>query len=59
MSSFLSQQNEYHVVELWNDVYGNFIVQKLLEFGTDEMKETLAKRLLSETLSLSTRVYGW
>ena len=59
MSPFLSQQNEYHVVELWNDVYGNFIVQKLLEFGTDEMKETLANRLLSETLSLSTRVYGW
>ncbi|KAL3807999.1 hypothetical protein ACHAXA_011161 [Cyclostephanos tholiformis] len=44
--------------ELWNDVYGNFIVQKLLEFGTDGMKEGLAKRLRSETLSLSTRVYG-
>ncbi len=59
MSPFLSQQNESHVVELWDDVYGNFIVQKLLEFGTDNMKETLAKRLLSEIIMLSTRVYGW
>lgn len=45
--------------ELWNDVYGNFILQKLLEFGTDEMKESVAQRLASDSLSLSTRVYGW
>lgn len=44
--------------ELWNDVYGNFIVQKLLEFGTPHMKDTLAKRLQSETITLSTKVYG-
>lgn len=46
-------------VELWNDVYGNFIVQKLLERGTDDMKHSLAQLLRSETLSLSTSVYGW
>ena len=44
--------------ELWNDVYGNFIVQKLLEFGTPDMKGALANRLLSETITLSTKVYG-
>jgi len=46
-------------IELWNDVYGNFIVQKLLEFGTDDMKNSLAKLLRPEALSLSTRIYGW
>jgi len=25
--------------ELWNDVYGNFIIQKLLEFGTAAMNQ--------------------
>ena len=45
--------------ELWNDVYGNFILQKLLEFGTDEMKKSLGKKLLSNTIYLSTKVYGW
>jgi pumilio RNA-binding family len=46
------------IEELWNDVYGNFIIQKLFEFGTPDMKDSLAKRLLSETISLSTKVYG-
>lgn len=45
--------------ELWNDVYGNFIIQKLLEFGTCDMKEAIGKRLHSDVISLSTRVYGW
>jgi hypothetical protein len=57
--SFLFQQNESHTAELWNDVNGTFIVHKLLEFGTDDMEKTLAKWLLSKTLLLSTRVYGW
>jgi len=45
--------------DLWNDVYGNFILQKLLEFGTDDMKESIANRLASDSLTLSTRVYVW
>lgn len=27
------------IEELWNDVYGNFIIQKLLEFGTAAMNQ--------------------
>lgn len=46
------------IEELWNDVYGNFILQKLLEFGTDDIKERIGKRLHSDSISLSTRVYG-
>ena len=46
-------------IELWDDAYGNSIVQKLLEFGTDDMKTIIGKRLLSDTVYLSTRVYGW
>ena len=45
--------------DLWNDVYGNFIIQKLLEFGTPDMKEKIGKRLQSGAISLSTRVFGW
>ncbi|KAL3772927.1 LOW QUALITY PROTEIN: hypothetical protein ACHAW5_005911 [Stephanodiscus triporus] len=37
-------------IEALNDVYGNFIVQKLLEFGTDDMKNSLAKLLRPEAL---------
>eukprot|EP00579_Thalassiosira_antarctica_P009940 CAMPEP_0201920654 /NCGR_PEP_ID=MMETSP0903-20130614/9214_1 /ASSEMBLY_ACC=CAM_ASM_000552 /TAXON_ID=420261 /ORGANISM="Thalassiosira antarctica, Strain CCMP982" /LENGTH=525 /DNA_ID=CAMNT_0048457451 /DNA_START=98 /DNA_END=1671 /DNA_ORIENTATION=+ len=46
------------IEELWNDVYGNFILQKLLELGTDDMKAIIGKRLHSDTASLSRMVYG-
>mmetsp|Transcript_26745 Transcript_26745/g.49188 ORF Transcript_26745/g.49188 Transcript_26745/m.49188 type:complete len:553 (-) Transcript_26745:957-2615(-) len=46
------------IEELYNDVYGNFILQKLLEYGTDDMKEIIGKRLHSDTASLSRMVYG-
>ncbi|EED92622.1 predicted protein [Thalassiosira pseudonana CCMP1335] len=47
------------VKELANDVYGNFILQSLLEFGTDEMRSVLAGRLLAvDVVSLSKKVYG-
>ena len=50
---------EHLFTELYNDVYGNFILQKLLEYGTDDMKEIIGKRLHSDTASLSRMVYGW
>ena len=46
-------------IELWDDVYGNSILQKLIEFGTDDIKTIIGKRLLSDTVFLSTRVLGW
>mmetsp|Transcript_34568 Transcript_34568/g.60797 ORF Transcript_34568/g.60797 Transcript_34568/m.60797 type:complete len:316 (-) Transcript_34568:1007-1954(-) len=49
---------EHLFTELYNDVYGNFILQKLLEYGTDDMKEIIGKRLHSDTASLSRMVYG-
>ena len=58
LSVFVSQM--YHPPkELWNDSYGNFILQRLLEFGTVEIKEEIGNRLQGDSISLSTRVYGW
>mmetsp|Transcript_32043 Transcript_32043/g.61371 ORF Transcript_32043/g.61371 Transcript_32043/m.61371 type:complete len:623 (+) Transcript_32043:337-2205(+) len=45
--------------ELWNDVYGNYILQGLLELGTDEMRDRIAEKIVdSGVVSLSTKVYG-
>ena len=46
------------IEELWNDVYGNFILQRLLEYGTEDMKKEFVARVNPEVVSLSTRVYG-
>eukprot|EP01082_Thalassiosira_pseudonana_P010858 g9583.t1 g9583 contig4:68919-70833(+) len=46
------------IEEIWNDVYGNFILQWLLDVGTDEMKKVFAERFKSDIVSLATRVYG-
>lgn len=43
---------------LRNDVFGNYVVQKLLEHGTDFMKEELRDSLISEMLPLSLQMYG-
>jgi hypothetical protein len=47
------------IEEIWNDVYGNFILQWLLDVGTDEMKKVFAERFKSDIVSLATRVYGY
>ncbi|KAL3800465.1 hypothetical protein HJC23_011702 [Cyclotella cryptica] len=44
--------------ELWDDIYGNFILQKLLDVGTDEMKNTIGAALNGHVVELSTKVYG-
>ena len=46
------------IEELWNDARGNFILQKLLDHGTMEMKDEICIQLLSNLVSISTRVYG-
>jgi len=43
---------------LRNDVFGNYVVQKLLEHGTIDMKSKLRETLIGEMLSLSLQMYG-
>ena len=46
------------VRQLRNDVFGNYVVQKLLEFGTHQMKTQLRDTLKGEMLPLSLQMYG-
>lgn len=43
---------------LRNDVFGNYVVQKLLEFGTPEMRADIRDTLTGEMLALSLQMYG-
>lgn len=47
------------VRRLRNDVFGNYVVQKLLDFGTLKMKEDLRETLQGEMLQLSLQMYGY
>ena len=48
------------ISELWNDVYGNYILQGLLELGTQEMRDGIGQKILGEgdVVFLSMKVYG-
>ena len=46
------------VVRLRNDVFGNYVVQKLFGFGTDKMKEDLCDTIIGEMVELSMQMYG-
>lgn len=41
-----------------NDVFGNYVVQKLFEYGTDLQRATLAEQLLGNVLKLTKSMYG-
>ncbi len=43
---------------LRNDVFGNYVVQKLFDHGSIEMKSKLKRSLEGEMLNLSTQIYG-
>jgi len=43
---------------LRNDVFGNYVVQKLLDFGTPQMKADIRETLEGEMLQLSLQMYG-
>jgi pumilio RNA-binding family len=45
-------------MELLNDVFGNYVVQKLFEFGTDSMLKELKRALEGCMLKLSLQMYG-
>ena len=44
---------------LRNDVFGNYVVQKLLDFGTPKMRLDLQETLQGEILQLSLQMYGY
>eukprot|EP00543_Licmophora_paradoxa_P007645 CAMPEP_0202456796 /NCGR_PEP_ID=MMETSP1360-20130828/13967_1 /ASSEMBLY_ACC=CAM_ASM_000848 /TAXON_ID=515479 /ORGANISM="Licmophora paradoxa, Strain CCMP2313" /LENGTH=969 /DNA_ID=CAMNT_0049076711 /DNA_START=77 /DNA_END=2986 /DNA_ORIENTATION=+ len=46
------------VRQLRNDVFGNYVVQKLLEFGAPQIKNDLRDTLEGEMLPLSLQMYG-
>eukprot|EP00554_Chaetoceros_debilis_P004644 CAMPEP_0194088042 /NCGR_PEP_ID=MMETSP0149-20130528/27571_1 /TAXON_ID=122233 /ORGANISM="Chaetoceros debilis, Strain MM31A-1" /LENGTH=887 /DNA_ID=CAMNT_0038771603 /DNA_START=247 /DNA_END=2910 /DNA_ORIENTATION=+ len=43
---------------LRNDVFGNYVVQKLFDHGSNEMRSKLKRSLMGEMLGLSTQMYG-
>jgi pumilio RNA-binding family len=43
---------------LVNDIFGNYVVQKFFEFGTEKHKAELLSRLTGHVLMLSLQVYG-
>jgi len=48
-----------HLEELMNDPCGNYVLQRLLEHGTQDMKETVGRRVLDEgVVDLSFKGYG-
>lgn len=44
---------------LRNDVFGNYVVQKLLDFGTPSMRADIHATLHGEMLQLSLQMYGY
>lgn len=43
---------------LRNDVFGNYVIQKLLEHGSCQMKHEIRDTLHGEMLKLSHQMYG-
>jgi pumilio RNA-binding family len=43
---------------LRNDVFGNYVVQKLLDFGSPTMKEQIRVTMTGEMVELSVQMYG-
>lgn len=41
-----------------NDVFGNYVVQKFLDHGTDEQKTRMARIIQGSVKMLSLQVYG-
>ena len=48
-----------HLRELMHDGYGNYVLQGILECGTNEMKDSIVKKILDMgVVHLSFHVYG-
>lgn len=44
--------------ELQNDVFGNYVIQKLFEFGNDDIRFDLKNTLKGNMMLLSLQMYG-
>ena len=44
--------------QLMTDVFGNYVTQKLFEFGDAQQKAVLAKQMENRVVQLSTQAYG-
>jgi pumilio RNA-binding family len=47
-----------HYHKLMIDVFGNYVVQKILEHGTKEHRDALIKEIKGKVLTLSLQMYG-
>ncbi|KLO10675.1 ARM repeat-containing protein [Schizopora paradoxa] len=47
-----------HVLNLMQDVFGNYVVQKLFEHGTPDQRAKMCKMMLGHVFDLSQHVYG-
>lgn len=46
---------------LWDDIYGNYILQYILDFGTKDMRDGICNKIVGDdkVVELSTRLYGY
>jgi hypothetical protein len=49
---------EPQALGLMTDVFGNYVIQKLFEFGTEEQKTTLCNLLRGKVVNMSMQMYG-
>lgn len=45
-------------LQLMTDVFGNYVIQKFFEHGSQLQKTTLAKQMEGHVLTLSRQMYG-
>jgi len=55
---FLHILPEAGASKLTTDVFGNYVIQKFFEHGSNEQKRILAEQLVGEVLRLSLQMYG-
>ncbi len=46
-----------HTQNLTHDVFGNYVIQKLFEYGTPVMKKVLAEQLVGDVLNMCYQLY--
>ena len=47
-----------HLHSLITDVFGNYVIQKILEFGSDQMRTIVADQILGNMLDFTKNKYG-
>ena len=48
------------IEKLWDDVYGNYILQGMLDLGTKEMRDGIGGKIMDgNVVELSMKVYGY